>query len=244
MIRSHVDVVLAVRYGFSGRPLTQSALLCELDGRRYRPISKSDGYLVFADIGSGEHEIVLRGAHFREERVSVVCTGASSTELVITMKPASNYPFGRQVTWLTVELSSGGRPAPGARIWMAAVSPLSELKIAQEEVAEGETECRVFFKGQAGSLSLPGHFLLSDGENSEIALLESLEGETGIFSPFKKTHKRGRGLLPAQSYSADVEGKLRAVFSSPVEVAVFLPASGKLTSLKLSAGENNADIKL
>ena len=93
-LKLHVDAVLSVRDGFTGAPLAPGALLCTVDGRTCRPVTKPGGYFVFAGLTPGAHTIALRAARYREETAAVTADGKKYTELAVTMKPAEDYPFG------------------------------------------------------------------------------------------------------------------------------------------------------
>ena len=62
MIRLQASAVLAVRDGYTGRPVTASAVQCFLDGQRVLPQYRQGGYLVFLNLPDGPHQLLLRGA--------------------------------------------------------------------------------------------------------------------------------------------------------------------------------------
>lgn len=234
-IRIRMDAALKVLDGFTGRPPAPSALRCFVDGALCRPIVKEDGYYVLTGLGAGQHQVVLRGAHYVDETVTV--TGGSGQELLVTMKPGRGYPFGGAVTWLTVNLQ------PGGKVWIAAKNPLLELKIAQDAWRAGETEGRLFYRQPAKALSLPRDFLLLDGPRTEICRVEELE-EGRLAAPTAHDHKRGCCLYPAQEYTADGAGLIRAVFREPMPVELLPEGGRKTASLELRAGDNECTLSV
>ena len=91
---------------------------------------------------------------------------------------------------------------------------------------------------------MPGSYLISDGADSEIVSLRSLEGETGtLAAPLLRSHGRGRLLLPAQSYHTDARGNLTAAFSGPCAVEICGPEGDPLGRLELQKGENRQRIQ-
>ena len=82
MIRFHVDAVLRVLDGFTGKPPSPSAIHLFVDGTAYRPIVKDGGYYVLKGLVPGEHQLVLQGAFYGlqgAERGSIYDGCAAST---------------------------------------------------------------------------------------------------------------------------------------------------------------------
>ena len=236
MIRIHANLILRVPDGFTGRPLAPSAMQWTLDGRSCRPIAKENGYYVFTDLSPGDHELVLRGGSYLDERLSVSCRGEYQ-ELLVTMKPGNRYPFGRAVTWLTLQVRQKKQILPGQRVWIAVRSPLVELRIAQDAIKAGETEGKLFFPESVRAMALPRDMLLLDGAKSEICRLEELE-DVHFAAPIRFDHKRSCCLYPAQCHTADEAGIIRAVFREPMPIELLPEGREKPVSLELSAGNN------
>ena len=246
MIRIHINAVLRVLDGFTGQPLAPSALRCTVDGRTVRPTAKEGGYYVLTGLSSGEHQVVLQGLRYLDEHLTLRGGEEKSQSLLVTMKPGANYPFGAAVTWLTMRVEDGKRPLPGRRVWIAAKNPLAELRIAQDAVHAGDEGGRLFFPACAKALSLPRDFLLLDGTRSEICRVEELaELEASRFAaPLRFDHKRSCSLYPAQVYTADETGMIRAVFREPAPVEVLAEGSEKPVSFDLQSGTNEMTLSL
>ena len=243
MIRIRVDIVVRVLDGFTGKP--PAALRWQLDGFPCRPIAKGEGYYVLTNLPDGPHELIIRGSHYAEEKLSVT-TGEENgpQELLVTMKPGAGYPFGGAVTWLTLAVQGKKKaPVPGARVWIAPKTPLAELRVAQDVIQAGETGGRLFFPASAKALALPREFLLLDGEKTEVCRLEEWE-EPRFAAPLKADHKRSCCLYPAQVYTAGEDGIIRAVFREPVPLELFAEGAKGPVSLELQAGENESEIKV
>ena len=236
MITIHASAVCRVRDGFTGRGMESAGLLCTLDGISCRPVWKPGGYLVLTNLPHGPHRLRLRGRGYQEEWVELDVDGGTR-ELDITMKPGPDHPLRGSMTWLTLEVTEGKVPAAGRQLWLA-VPAGPEIKIAQTKAEVGDTQTRLFCKGSI-SPTVPGSYLISDGADSEIVSLRSLEGETGtLAAPLLRSHGRGRLLLPAQSYHTDARGNLTAAFSGPCAVEICGPEGDPLGRLELQNGEN------
>ena len=245
MIHFSADIVLAVRDGFTGKPIAQSALLCTLDGAPFRPLLKKGGYIVFTNIGEGEHSIVLSGARYVDEHLSVNVSEGQCVEKAVSMKPSAKYPFGKSVTRLTLAVKRSGAPARESEIWISVANPLYEIKIAQDSVASGEKVSRLFSRDKKILEQLPAAYLVYDGRSSEIVEIADLTEETGSFeSPFGFAHKRGTVLFPAQKYTADASGVIEMVFGEPGSLMVFSLETATVKEIKLSEGKNEAELQL
>lgn len=236
MIRFHVDAVLRVLDGFTGKPPSPSAIHLFVDGTAYRPIVKDGGYYVLKGLVPGEHQLVLQGAFYQDERLTVT-VGAGYQELLVTMKPGTRYPFGRSITTLTVKVQDKKGPLPNQRVWISAKNSLAELKIAQDGVKAGDEAARLFCSEVTKSMPIPCDLMLMDAGKCEIIRLEDLE-EGRFASPLRFDHKRGCPLYPVQIYTAGESGRIRAVFREPSSVELLVEGAEKSVSLELTAGEN------
>lgn len=235
MIRISASVVLRVLDGFTGQSPAPSAIRFTLDGEVCRPISKTNGYYVLTNLSDGEHELVLRGANYADERLLVNVDG-QYRELMVTMKPGCRYPFGRAVTWLTLQCE------PGQQIWMAAKNAMAELRIAQDAIKAGEDTGRLFFPASVQTMALPRDLLVVDGARTEICRLEELD-EPLFAQPMAFDHKRSVCLYPVQSYTANEAGEIRAVFREPTAVELFAAGWKKPVTLELTVGDNVHQLK-
>ena len=239
IIRMHVSLVLSVYDGFTGRAMPNSSVSVLLDGQRFRPEYRSGGYLVFYGLEPGEHELVLNALNFREERFSVAVTETGREERIVSLKPSERYSFGRDVTILCLEIARESVPLSGSRVWLAPADT-AELKIAQDSASEGDVSARLYTRGKE---TLPGEYLIADGENSEICVILELSDGVGFFAaPLTRSHKRGTVLRPCRSYETDLNGLITAYFPRAVPIDIFV--DGKLESAVLSEGENQIALKL
>lgn len=238
MISIHASAVCRVRDGYTGQALRPSALVCAIDGVPCRPVGKEDGYLVLTDLPHGPHRLSLRCRGYREEWVEFEAD-SGTCQFEITMKPGPGYPFRQTVTRLTLTVFGEKGLAAGRTVWLAAAGP--ELKLAQTRAQAGENRLRLYCKGTAE----PGVYLLEDGADSEIVLLQSMEGETGVLAePLQGDHNRGRRFLPAQRYHTGEDGTLSAVFRSPCAVQIYAEGAGLIGGVELSEGENQSTVTL
>ena len=236
MIRFHVNAVLRVLDGFTGKPPAPSAIRFFVDGAVYRPVVKDGGYYVLMGLAPGEHQVVLQGAYYQDERLTVTA-GTGYQEFLVTMKPGSRYPFGRSVTTLTITVQDKKGAIPNQRVWVVARNPHMELKIAQDGVKAGDEVVRLFCSESAKALPIPCNLMLLDAGKCEVCRLEDLE-EGRFALPLKFDHKRGCPLYSTQVYTADASGAIRAVFREPVAVELLMEGTEQSVSLELAAGEN------
>lgn len=246
MIRIHINAVLRVLDGFTGRPLTPSSLRFTVDGRIVHPTVKDGGYYILTDLSSGEHRVVLQGLRYLDECLTIQGGEEKPQNILVTMKPGADYPFGAAVTWLNLRVEGSKRPLPGKRVWIAAKNPLAELKIAQDAIHAGDKGGRLFFSASAKAISLPRDFMLIDGARSEICRVEELEEltESRFAAPLCFDHKRSCCLYPAQLYTADDAGTIRAVLREPLPVEVLAEGSEKTVSFELQPGTNEMKLSL
>lgn len=241
MIRFQVSFVLAVRDGFTGKPITQNTVRCRLDGQPFRPEYRRGGYLVFVNIPAGRHDVVLSGAYYQDERLAVETTGQ---ELSVLLKPAAGYPFGRTVTKLTAKPVK--KAAKERRYWIAIMDPAWEVKLQQDEVAPGDKTMRLFYRGGAETeaFRFPRNYLFTDEDAAEIVSIHSAEdGQAELTSPIMNRHKRGAALYPAQVFQTDEDGGFLAFFRESGQARMFDEEKNKLTTLKLTEGENTLELK-
>ncbi len=241
-IAFHASAVFHVRDGYTGASMKPGGLRYFLDGQPCSPVTKNEGYLVLLNLTPGTHTLTMICRGYLDEQVEFV-TGEGTLELDVTMKPGPGYPFRQTVTRLTVALTEKGAPAPNHRLWLAyAVGP--EIKLAQPKTEAGDTSARLFTK-YPDFVSAPAAYLVDDGEESEIALLRALEGETGAFAaPLERAHARGKRLMPAQSYHTGADGCFSAVFRAPCQVVLFDPVQGILAGAELTDGDNRMEAKI
>jgi len=192
MIRIHADAVLHVKDGFSGLPVSTAGLLCRLDGAPCQPVRKQNGELVLIDLPEGPHCVTIECFGFQKEQLDLVTSPNVTQEVYVTLKPSENYPFRGDVTRLFLTVKEGQKAAPGRAVWLTAIGA-PECKIAQTKAEAGAMEVRLFWKGPASRLGVPGQFLIDDGEDAEIVTVQRLKGENGVLAaPLKKPHGRGQ----------------------------------------------------
>ena len=236
MIRLQASVVLTVRDGYSGRPITASAVQCFLDGRRFLPQYRQGGHLVFLNLEAGRHELLLQGTYFQKEQLQLEIGDRLPAEYSVTLKPSATYPFHQEITRLAVQL--GGEGAAGQAVWVAVQGTSGELRLAQDEAAAGSRELKAFYRGSSEG-RFPGYYLICDKGKSEVVLLTALEGEqAGLGTPLIYAHRRGVVLLPAQCYYADEKGQIQAFFREAVQVCLFRPQTKAIHTLPLQEGYN------
>ncbi len=242
MIRLHVSAVLSVCDGYTGRPIAPSAVACSLDGQPYRPEYREGGYLVFVNLEPGLHTLVMRGAYFQPERVLLDIRENDKREYGVTLKPASNYPFGNTATRLLIRVVKKTKPVGNYQVWVAARAAGEEIKLAQDQAEAGSTSIRLFRRGSQPWVSK--NFLVGDGKASEVVFLSDIQENQAILAEqLKNVHKRGVALYPAQAYMTNENGECTAIFREPVTVDVFDPQTSKVLNIVLEPGDNTLDIK-
>lgn len=242
MIRIHTNAVVRVLDGFTGLALAPSAVRFRVDGSPFTPVVKPGGYYVLTGLPVGEHEVVLQANGFGPERLTIVGGMREMADLLVTLKPGEGYRFQSSVTWMTIHIRTAKKePAPGKRVWIAAKNPIYELRIAQATLAKGATTGRLFYPPSMRAVSLPRHFLVVDGERSEVVLLNELD-EAQFADGLVNDHKRGRCLYPAQVYTSNEDGDIRAVFQNPLPLEILVEGEKKPVSFEMEAGENETVI--
>lgn len=243
MIRIRVDAVLRVLDGFTGKSLPPAAIRFTVDGIPFHPIIKEGGYYLLTNLDPGKHQVLLQGASYRDEYLTVTTgSGTGYPEIPVTMKPGDRYPFGREVTRLTLQLKSR-KSLAGRQVWIAVRSSLTELRIAQDMIRAGDTAGRLFFPENFRRIALPVNLLVLDKEHSELCRLEELE-EPRFSAPLCFDHKRSCCLYPAQCYTADSSGTIHAVFREPAPLEILAQGMPQPLSLTLETGENRQELTL
>lgn len=243
MIHRQVSAVFQLRDGFTGRMLPNAGgLLARLDGAPCRPLWKQGGYWVLTDLAPGPHRLELVLAGYRPEPVEWSWDGAAPWQGCVVLKPGQGYPFRGDVTRLVLQLSGKNGPLAHEAVWLCTLSA-AQPKLAQDEAQPGDTQLRLYYKGPAAALPVPGAFLLQDGGHTERIELLRLEGEQGILAaPLEQKHSRGRELLPAQPYTADRQGVVEALLCQPCQLTV--QCRGQVKTFDLAPGENQGQWQL
>ena len=235
MIRHTVSAVVRLRDSFRGIPADGAGALCRLDGMPSRPQAKAGGYLVWTDLTPGPHVLTITLPGFQPEQVEAELRQGAIWEGCADLKPGPAYPFGRDATGVTLALTQGGAPLADAAVWLAAAAE-APLKLAQDRAAKGAVRLRLFCKGPASALPLPGYFLVED-KTPELIVLSAFDGEEGsLGEPLAHAHARGKGLLPAQRYRTDSRGEIRVLLREAVRLAVL--CGGSVQYVQPETGEN------
>lgn len=244
MIRIDVSAAFHLRDGYSGRLVPTANPRCTLDGVRLNPIRKEGGYLVFTDLSPGPHSLTICCPGFQDERVDFETEIGRTAERSIALKPAGAYRFPEEVTRLELTLIWKNQPPATPAVWICAPGG-PEVKTAQERVEAGERQMRLYRRSPGILLTIPGNFLIQDGDASEICQLQELKSEVGyLAAPLERAHPRGKLLLPAQFYQADDGGRIHAVFHGPGRAELIAQGSSRVQSLDLTEGENTLTITL
>lgn len=242
MIRVRLSAALAVRDGYTGKPIGRNTVRCFVDGQPFHPEYRDGGYLLLLNLAPGAHAVVLQGTRYREEQVPLTVPETGHIERNITLKPAPNYPFYHEMTQLSISLQEKGLPVKGRTLWVAAQAAMSDLKLAQDAVEAGSYEAKLFFRGGAEG-RFPGNYLLVDGKKSEVvAILGAKEGQASFAAPLKYAHKRGVAFYPAQEYQTNQDGEILAFFREPVPVEIFDPEKASLEGMQLQKGKNQGEL--
>ena len=243
-IRVRVSVVLLVRDGFTGLPITKSTVRVLLNGQPAKPEYRAGGYLVFVNLAPGAHEIILSGVYTLSETLLVDVPASGYDERIVYLKPAQNYPFGGKIARLRVLLRKNGKPVAGGRVLVAA-RPVLETKIAQDAAAKGETRMKLYVRGDNAMLRLPSTFLILDAKQSEVCTLTAIAGDTGVLAQaLAFDHKRGTALCPCQTYLTDEDGVFTACFREPTDIHLFVEADKLLQAVTLAAGSQEITIEV
>jgi len=221
MITQKVSAVIRLRDGFTGRLLEGKNALCRVNGILCRPLYKPGGYLVWSNLSAGEYQFSISLHGFRTEETIVAIPVDTYWAGDIYLKPGKNYPNAKDGVTVHLLLQQAGQPLSDVAVWIAP-SDDPPLKIAQEKVETDDKKVRVFYKGTAAQLPIPGYFLLTDGDKSELIQIQSLQQEEARLSaPFLQSHSRGKALLPAQYYHTDMAGNLHLMVQKEKSFAVF-----------------------
>lgn len=221
MITQKVSAVVRLRDGFTGRLLEGKNALCRINGLPCRPLHKPGGYLIWSNLSAGEYQFSISLHGFRLEETTLTIPFQGYWEGDIYLKPGVNYPHAKNGVTVHLLLRRAGQPLSDAAVWVAP-SDEPPLKIAQEKVETEEQKLRVFYKGTAAQLPIPGYFIVADDEKSELVQIQSIQQEEAQLSaPFLQSHGRGKALLPAQSYHTDTAGNLCLMVQKEKSFAVF-----------------------
>ena len=244
MIRMHVDAVFTLYDGFTGKAMPPSAVRVMLDGQRFRPEYRQGGYLVFINLEPGNHKVVFSAAYYGDETADFETMRNSRVERVLSLKPGLNYPFGGKATRLTAIVTAKGKCTPKKRVALAAGDG-PEIRVAQDSAAAGDSEFKLYVRGELARLKLPGEYLIVDGKNSEVCTLSAVNEGTGRFAaPLIYEHKRGKALILSQTYTTDENGVFTAFFRRPAGVHAFVSENSILLSRELEEGENEMEINI
>ena len=94
------------------------------------------------------------------------------------LKPGLGYPFGKDAATVRLTVTRGGKPLADQPVWLAAAES-APLKLAQDKAEQGAQTLRLFCRGGADTLPVPGVFLLEEKEEPELVHLQEVEGEEG-----------------------------------------------------------------
>lgn len=156
MIHRQVSAVFQLRDGFTGRMLPNAGgLLARLDGAPCRPLWKQGGYWVLTDLAPGPHRLELVLAGYRPEPVEWSWDGAAPWQGCVVLKPGQGYPFRGDVTRLVLQLSGKNGPLAHEAVWLCTPSA-AQPKLAQDKAQPGDTQLRLYYKGPAAALPVPG----------------------------------------------------------------------------------------
>lgn len=237
MIRHRVSAVLQLRDGFLGRPVEGHGVRCRLDGAVCRPQAKPGGYLVWTDLPAGTHRLTVCLPGYQPEEIEADIREDGMWQGCASLKPGAGYPFSRDAVHICLTVEQDGAPLADAEVWLA---PADEalLKIAQDKAAAKAQQLRLFSKAGAGTLPVPGVFLVED-KKPELVQLQSVEqGEGTLAAPLAFAHARGRGLLPAQRYRTDANGQIALLLRSVGKMAAFY--QNTMQYIELQPGETSA----
>lgn len=225
LLQRRVSAVLRLRDGFLGTPIETGGAVFRIDGTPVQPQSKPGGYRVWTDLPAGRHTLSISQHGFQTEEIALEVGPDKAWEGCADLKPGVGYPFGRDAATVRLTVQRGGQPLANEQVWLA-VADNAPLKLAQDQAEAGAQTLRLFCKGEASSLPLPGAFLLEEDDAPELVTLRSFAEETGtLAAPLAHTHARGRALLPAQAYRTDEQGRLRIMLREAVRLAVLCDGS-------------------
>ena len=238
MIQRMVSAALLLRDGFTLNILPDtSGTSCTLDGMRYRPVMKSDGYMVLTDLSPGRHTLSIRRKGYQEERIVLNTILGYTIEELVDLKPGAAYPFPGETARVTMNLTSGKTVQNNARIFMG--MPLrTKLKLAQAKNAKKTDTIRVFCQGARQWLPVPGYYLTADEDGGEILFVRNLEDETAFLEKaISLSHGRGTELVPVQPYLTNEDGCVHAIFRNAGDLYTF--CDGKWKKHPLKSGEQS-----
>lgn len=229
MIRRLVSAALLLRDGYTGMTFPSGAdIFCTLDGQPVSPVWKKEGYLVFTDLSHGPHTLLINKHGFQQETVTLE-TGEKIVEDTILLRPDENYPFRDEPVRLQLSLVS---KTPIQTVWIGQKGgPL--LKLAQDKTEKAERTVRLFCKGNADALPLPGWFLIADEKKAELVHVESFDGENGqLTEPMTVPHARGKELIAMNHYYIDESGCIELLFRQAGTASLFCQGAWKQITLQ------------
>ena len=121
---------------------------------------------MLTDLAPGPHRLELVLAGYRPEPVEWSWDGAAPWQGCVVLKPGQGYPFRGDVTRLVLQLSGKNGPLAHEAVWLCTPSA-AQPKLAQDKAQPGDTQLRLYYKGPAAALPVPGAFLLQDGGHTE-----------------------------------------------------------------------------
>ena len=232
MIHIKVGLALRITDGYTGEPADSVGFDISIDGTNRRYTRKPGGFFAFTGLDPGSHELIIKNPFYITEKMSFT----SSTELLpVVLKPAPNYPYGRDASRISLKCCSD----TPVKLWIGQIREDMEIKIAQSGLKAGDSELRLYYEGKAEKLSFPGYCLISDGENSEIVMLDALKKDENSFTgePLKSAHKRGCCLYPVLSYMSEPGKSIDVTFKEKSDVCVWIPELKKLAVVNMDNEE-------
>lgn len=224
-VQRRLSAVLRLRDGFLGTPVENSGALFRVDGAPSQPQAKQGGYRVWTDLPAGRHTLSVSLRGFQTEELVMEIQPDAVWEGSADLKPGLGYPFGKDAATVRLTVTRGGKPLADQPVWLAAAES-APLKLAQDKAEQGAQTLRLFCRGGADTLPVPGVFLLEEKEAPELVHLQAVEGEEGrLAAPLAHAHTRGRALLPAQQYRTDGQGRLSMMLREAARLAVFCGGS-------------------
>ena len=225
VLRRGVSAVLLLRDGFLGTPIETSGALFRIDGTPSQPQSKPGGYRIWTDLPAGKHTLTVSQRGFQTEEIELDIQPGKPWEGCAALKPGMGYPFGKGAVTMHLTVLRGERPLANGTVWLA-VADEPPLKLAQDKAAKGDQTMRLFCKGEAKALPVPGSFLLEEKKAPELVFLQAYEQEEGrLAEPLAHAHVRGKALLPAQAYHTDEQGRISVMLRQAAKLAVLCDGS-------------------
>lgn len=235
MIHRRVSAVVLVRDGYSGLALASPrGLRAWVDGVPAAPVWKPGGWLVFADLAPGPHQLRLSCRGFADGELALP-GGQVPWEGELTLQPGPGYPFRTRPVVLRLTVTLEGAPLAGEAVWLAPKGQ-ARLKLAQDGKQAKGCTARLFCQGSPAALPIPGWFLAVSSGGAELVHLRALRGETGeLDAPLALVHSRGTSLAPAAAYPTGPAGELSALLRQGGPLWLF--CRGYWREIQLTEGE-------